>query len=101
MQRAKDTKLQQLNNIRQHDMQCKKLKHQLDLELKRGKVGSMMQPATLHLCSMPLRANSQDVLLTMTSAFAACPYMQASMHSFKDESTSLIYKQSLMHSFHG
>lgn len=38
LQRAKDAKLEELNHLRQHDIECKKLKHRLELDLKREKV---------------------------------------------------------------
>lgn len=37
-QREKDQKLEELNHLRNHEIACTKLKHQLDLELKRDKV---------------------------------------------------------------
>ncbi len=36
-QREKDQKLEGLNHLRNHDIACKKLKHRLDLDLKRDK----------------------------------------------------------------
>ena len=49
MQRAKDAKLENLNHLRQHDIECKKLKHRLDLDLKREKVA--MTECSMHQCS--------------------------------------------------
>ncbi|KAK9909851.1 hypothetical protein WJX75_008397 [Coccomyxa subellipsoidea] len=40
-QREKDQKLEELNHLRNHEIACTKLKHQLDLELKRDKVEAM------------------------------------------------------------
>ena len=37
VQREKDQKLDELNHVRSHDMACRKLKHRLDLDLKRDK----------------------------------------------------------------
>ncbi len=42
MQREKDQKLDELNHVRSHDMACRKLKHRLDLDLKRDKARPLL-----------------------------------------------------------
>ena len=48
-QRTKDIKVEELNVVREHENACRKLKHRLELGLKRDKVRTQNILCTTHL----------------------------------------------------
>ena len=76
-QREKDQKLEELNHLRNHEIACTKLKHQLDLELKRDKVSDSCRRSAAEF----KRSRSSWVFLVGSAEYRASIWMQTHMFS--------------------
>jgi hypothetical protein len=77
-QREKDQKLEELNHLRNHEIACTKLKHQLDLELKRDKVSDSCRRSAAEF----KRSRSSWVFLVGSAEHRASIWMQTHMFDF-------------------
>ena len=72
VQRTKDIKLEELNAVREHEIACRKLKHHLELGIKRDKVCSAC--CAIVLCWPTVASEPTQIMRCRAAHWLALPY---------------------------